>query len=174
MKRLGLLFFTIALLGTSTIAQQSLSELSSEEYYDFWVGKWDVSWDEGEGKIGRGTNTIEKILDGKVIQENFRILEGQSAGFKGISHSVYQPQFELWKQSWADNNGGYYDFVGKFDGDKRMFQTTVFELEDGRKLTYRMIFYNIEENSLTWDWEVSYDAGENWNLMWRINYERKQ
>ncbi len=162
------------LFGTHAIAQQSLSDLSSEEYFDFWVGEWDVSWDEGEGNIGSGTNTIEKILDGKVIQENFRILEGQSVGFKGISHSVYQPQFERWKQSWADNSGGYYDFVGKFDGDKRIFQTIVFELEDGRKLTYRMIFYDIEENSLTWDWEVSYDAGENWNLMWRINYERKK
>lgn len=143
-----------------------------ENYFDFWVGKWDVTWDEGEGKIGRGTNHITKTLDEKVIQENFEILEGQSVGFKGTSISVYQPRFKRWKQAWADNNGGYYDFIGKFEGDKRIFQTEVFETKEGKQFTQRMVFYDIKENSLTWDWESSMDGGKTWKLNWRINYKR--
>jgi len=142
-------------------------------YYDFWVGTWDAEWDEGNGKKGRGINRIEKTLDGKVLQENFEILEGQSAGFKGTSISVYQTQRKKWKQAWADNQGGYYDFEGKVDGSKRIFQTQVRQLEDGRKFTQRMVFYNIKKDSFTWDWESSVNGGEDWTLNWRIRYTRK-
>jgi hypothetical protein len=150
----------MAIVGTCTVsAQTNSADLEPEEYFDFWVGEWEVTWDEGDGKIGKGINLIEKTLDGKVIQENFRITEGQQKGFKGTSFSVYQPRFERWKQAWADNSGGYFDFTGKTDGNKRIFQTEVFELEDGRRFTQRMVFYDIKEDSLMWDWEASNDGG---------------
>ncbi|MDZ7720210.1 MAG: hypothetical protein U5K72_15450 [Balneolaceae bacterium] len=146
----------------SVFSQESIQNLEPENYFDFWVGKWEVHWEEGDG-MGRGTNHIEKILDGNVIQENFRILEGQNSGFKGTSISVYQPKFERWKQAWADNNGGYFDFTGKIDGEKRIFQTEIFEREDGSKFTQRMVFYDITEHSMTWDWESSTDGGKTWS-----------
>ena len=162
----------ILLVPVIVMAQANITSPKPEEYFDFWIGEWEVTWKEGNGSTGRGINSITKTLDGKVIQENFSITEGQQKGFKGTSISVYQPRFERWKQAWADNNGGYYDFEGKVDGNKRIFQTAVFELDDGRKLTQRMVFYNITEDSLTWDWETSYDGGETWTLSWRIFYER--
>jgi len=155
----------------SAFSQESAQNLEPENYFDFWLGKWEVTWEEGDS-IGRGTNYIQKILDGNVIQENFRILEGQNAGFKGTSISVYQPRFDRWKQAWADNSGGYYDFTGKVDGEKRIFQTDILEREDGSRFTQRMVFYDITENSMTWDWESSADGGETWALNWRIFYER--
>ncbi|MCG8372272.1 MAG: hypothetical protein MI700_01995 [Balneolales bacterium] len=160
-------------LGMPVQAQISINDLPPEEFYDFWVGEWDASWDEPEGKKGKGVNVITKDLDQKVIRESFQILEGQSAGFKGTSISVYQPQFNRWKQAWADNNGGYYDFTGDVDGEQRIFKTQIFELEDGRKFTQRMVFKEITENSMTWDWEASEDGGETWTLNWRIFYTRK-
>ncbi len=170
------LLFCVALLITPVIssAQTSLNDLEPEEYFDFWVGKWNVSWEEGDGQTGRGTNHIVETLDGTVIQENFQILEGRNKGFKGTSISVYQPRFQRWKQAWADNNGGYFDFTGKFDGDKRIFQTDVEEREDGTRFTQRMVFYNITGDSMTWDWESSTDGGETWTLNWRIFYERAE
>jgi hypothetical protein len=161
-----------SLLAVPAFAQTDIEQLEPEEYFDFWVGEWEVSWDEGDGEMGYGTNIIEKTLDGMVIQENFRITEGGQKGFKGTSISVYQPRFDRWKQAWADNQGGYYDFLGKTDGNKRIFQTDVFELEDGREFTQRMVFYDITENSMTWDWEASEDGGDTWTLNWRIFYER--
>ena len=162
-----ILFFTV-----TANAQVEPEELNPAEYFDFWIGKWEVSWDEGNGKTGRGTNVIEKTLDGKVIQENFQITEGGNAGFKGTSISVYQPKYERWKQAWVDNNGGYYDFTGKLDGDKRIFQTEVREQEDGSQFIQRMVFYGITKDSLTWDWESSKDGGKTWTMNWRIHYER--
>ncbi|WP_411030125.1 hypothetical protein [Spongiimicrobium sp. 3-5] len=145
--------------------------LPEEKSFDFWVGKWHASWDEGDGKIGKATNKITKILDSKVIKEDFRITEGQGKGFKGISISIYQPKLKRWKQAWADNQGGYYDLIGEFDDDKRIFKTQVVE-KDGKKIVSRMVFMDIKKNSFTWDWESSYDGGKTWKLLWRIKYER--
>lgn len=147
------------------------TEIPEEEYYDFWVGEWAATWDEGDGKMGKGTNSITKILDGKVIQENFQILEGQSKGFKGMSHSVYRSQFKTWKQAWVDNQGGYFDFTGRIDGDKRYFETQVFDRGE-KQVQQRMVFYDIQKDSFTWDWESSQDGGETWTLNWRISYTR--
>ncbi|WP_234572566.1 hypothetical protein [Rhodohalobacter sp. 614A] len=152
-------------------SQNVMDDREPSEYFDFWVGKWKVSWEEGNG-MGKGTNHIERILDGTVIRENFRILEGQNTGFQGTSISVYQPRLNLWKQVWADNQGGYFDFTGKVDGEKRIFQTEISEREDGSRITQRMVFYDITNGSLTWDWESSTDGGETWTLNWRIFYER--
>jgi hypothetical protein len=35
--------------------------------FDFWLGEWDCTWAED----GKGSNRVERILDGKIIQENF-------------------------------------------------------------------------------------------------------
>ena len=157
---------------TITIWSQPLSKLDSAQYFDFWVGTWTASWDEGEGVKALGQNTITRILDGKVIQENFEILDGKSKGFKGTSISVFQPRFNRWRQAWADNQGGYFDFVGDFDGDRRIFKTQVLE-RGGKQTQQRMVFYDITEKSMTWDWELSQDGGETWTLNWRIFYTRK-
>jgi len=160
--------------GHSLHAQSALSNPEPESYFDFWLGKWEVSWEESDGNIGKGTNHIHKILDDTVLLENFEILEGNNRGFKGKSMSVYQPDRNRWKQAWTDNNGGYYDFTGMLDGQNRIFQTDVNRLPDGRRFVQRMVFYNISDSSFVWDWESSNDGGESWNLNWRINYKRIQ
>jgi len=163
--------FTLT-LGPAAYSQSSSENPNPETLFDFWVGEWEVSWEEAEGATGGGVNIIEKTLDGTVIQENFRITEGQNKGFKGTSISVYHRQMGTWRQAWADNQGGYFDFKGRAEGDKRIFQTAVRELDDGRQFTQRMVFYDISEDSLTWDWESSEDGGETWSLNWRIHYRR--
>ena len=160
-----------ALFISTATCSQSLTELDSAQYFDFWVGEWTASWDEGNGVEQLGMNTIESTLDGKVLQENFRITGGRSKGFKGTSISVFQPRFNRWKQAWADNQGGYFDFEGAFEGEKRMFRTQVFERGD-KKIQQRMVFYDITADTMTWDWEMSEDGGKTWNLAWRIFYER--
>jgi hypothetical protein len=45
-----------------------------ETQFDFWLGKWDCTWEED----GQGSNRIEHILDGKIIQENFESSDLQS------------------------------------------------------------------------------------------------
>lgn len=154
-------------------AQTNLSELDSEEYFDFWVGKWDLTWEDADGTTAHGTNHIERVLNGKVIKENFEAQTGAFEGYIGKSYSVYQPQFETWKQTWVDNQGGYLDFTGDFNGNKRIFKRKGMNPQ-GKEMLQRMVFYDITENSFTWDWEISEDDGDTWQLRWRIYYERAE
>lgn len=162
-----LLLTTLCLAFALGASSQSfkLSELDSAEFFNFWEGKWNASWAEGD-KMGKGTNELTWIMGGKVLQEDFNILEGQSKGFIGGSLSVFQPRTNTWRQAWADNQGGYFDFIGDFMGDKRIFKTR------GTPFVQRMVFYDIKKDSFMWDWESSQDGGETWTLNWRITYTR--
>src|SRR5919201_5250136 len=77
-----------------------------EQQFNFWLGEWNVTW----GEDGKGTNHIERILDGKIIQENF-----VAPDLHGISVSSYDPERKLWCQTWVDNNGTYLDFTTRED-----------------------------------------------------------
>lgn len=161
-----LLTSLLILLFINTQAQNDLNEST----YDFWVGKWKAEWGTGDQK-GSGMNVITKTLDDKVLQENFQILEGQNAGFKGTSISVFNPRKKSWHQAWADNNGGYFNFIGEVIDDKKIFKTLPVE-KDGKVIIQRMVFYNFSKDSFTWDWEATQDGGDTWKLQWRINYTR--
>lgn len=137
--------------------------------FDFWVGKWDLTWKDSDGTIAKGSNNIIKILDGKVIQENFEAFTGQLAGFKGTSISVYNPNNKSWHQAWADNQGSYYNFIGEIDGDRKIFKT-LSRKEGEKEIILRMVFHHISNDSLTWDWERTEDGGKSWTLNWSIDY----
>ncbi|UCG26074.1 MAG: DUF1579 family protein [Chloroflexota bacterium] len=136
-----------------------------ERQFDFWLGEWDVSWGEGQ----EGTNRVDKILDGKVIREQF---DGNPAmPFQGVSLSVYDARAELWRQTWVDTESNYWSFVGRFE-DGRMTLATEVEVE-GKPVQLRMVFYNIAADELDWNWERSEDGGKSWELRWHIHYRRK-
>ncbi|MBS3738319.1 DUF1579 family protein [Mesohalobacter halotolerans] len=123
-------------------------ELKPDHYFDFWVGKWNVSWKEPDGNVGKGTNIVLKTLDDQVIEENFKITSVNQKGFKGKSLSVYQPQSDVWRQTWIDNQGDYYNFTGKIDGDKRIFETQTPKRKDGTMFKQRMVFHHITKTPL--------------------------
>ncbi|WP_394747890.1 hypothetical protein [Spongiimicrobium salis] len=138
--------------------------------FDFWLGEWELQWQKGDGTQGHGTNSIVRILDGKVIQENF---EDPESGFKGMSLSVFNPISKKWHQAWADNAGGYYDFVGDIDNENPIFTTKA--VQQGEKtIIQRMVFKDITKDALVWDWEKTEDGGKQWQLQWRIHYTRKK
>lgn len=134
-----------------------------ESQFDFWLGEWNCTWTDD----GKGTNRIERILDDKVIQENF---EGD--GLHGISHSVWDPERELWCQTWVDNNGTYLDFTGSFhDGQMVLTRDAIVR---GKACKQRMVWYNITEEEFDWNWERSDDGGKTWDVKWAIKYKRKK
>jgi hypothetical protein len=159
------------ILLTSCFCVCACAQDDDKTMFDFWVGKWEVSWEEAEGKIGKGTNNVVRILDNTVIQENFKTEEGSSKGYLGTSISVYNPKRKTWHQGYADNQGAYFSFIGERSGDKRIFKTETVT-PAGKPIVQRMVFYNIKPDSMTWDWESSEDGGKTWKLNWRINYKR--
>ena len=169
MKKSLSLLFAICLFANLAVAQ--IDQLDSASY-DFWVGKWDANWKNANGTTGSGTNHVFKVLDGTVIEENFAITGGAQSGFLGKSISVMDAK-KQWHQAWADNQGGYFDFTGEVIGEKKIFKTKLVE-RDGKKIIQRMVFYDIKEDSFTWDWEGTQNGGGTWNLLWRINYTRQK
>ena len=133
-----------------------------ENQFDFWLGEWDVTW----GEDGKGTNRIERILDGKIIQENFNTPE-----FQGVSVSSYDPERRLWCQTWVDSNGTYLDFTGKFEDGKMILVRD--GIVKGEACKQRMVWYDIQDNKLEWSWERSDDGGNTWRVLWQIHYTRK-
>ena len=169
LKQSFLLLFSLTFINSYLAQEKENSIIPIENAFDFWVGDWDVHWINPDSSYTYGDNLIEKRLDGKVIQEHFI---DSISGFMGTSISVYGIADSIWHQSWADNAGGYFNFYGIIDGKKRIFQTKP-KKRNGKMIIQQMVFYNIEENDFTWDWESSIDGGETWKLVWQIFYERK-
>ena len=167
--------FTILalLMQLNLLAQTKISELKPTEYFDFWIGEWELSWQNSDGTIGKGENHIFSTLSGKVIEENFRVSSDPNmSNFRGKSWSVYNQKDETWYQTWVDNQGAYLDFIGEIDGNKRIFKRVSVNT-DGSTIQQRMVFYNISPSSFTWDWQNSTNKGKTWILRWRIEYKRK-
>jgi hypothetical protein len=138
--------------------------------FDFWLGEWDLTWPAeqtggGAGEIGRATNSISQMFGDCVIEENFAFADDS---FLGHSVSVYDARAGMWRQTWVDNQGGYLMFVGSYDGETMELRTP--EVEGA---VQRMVFSNIADDSLNWDWQGSRDGGATWNDLWNIKYKRR-
>lgn len=159
-------FAFLVIVGTTAIGQNQ-DVLSA---FDFWVGEWDATWTDANGNKVVGHNSITKELDNSVIREMF---SDPSSGFLGTSISVFSTADSLWHQAWADNSGGYIDLLGVISDNQRVFQTK--PVQSGEKIIIRrMVFYEIRDDSFTWDWEISEDEGKTWKLSWRIKYSRSK
>jgi hypothetical protein len=129
-----------------------------------------VEWTNQDGTTGEGTNQINSILKGCVVEENFDATD--ALNFAGKSFSVYNPNKNIWQQTWVDDQGGYMVFNGGMSEDKMILSRKITRQE--KELIQRMVFYNISENELDWNWESSDDNGETWKLNWKIHYTRIQ
>lgn len=165
----------LSILLTLFISLPEPPKTAPENLFDFWVGEWELTWQDAQGNPQQGYNRIVKILDDQVIQENFETIPtSESASvFRGMSLSVYNPRTEQWHQAWTDNQGGYYNFIGQFEGDKRMFVTKATN-QRGKEIIQRMVFRDITQDAFVWDWESSSDGGQTWQLNWQIHYQRKK
>lgn len=165
MKRIYLLL-CLPFIAATAFAQNAASEL------DFWLGDWNLRWQDTDSTEATGTNHIIRELDHKVICENFEAQNGAFAGFIGRSWSVYDTRAQSWKQTWVDNQGSYLDFTGGKDGDTFVFSRKA-STPAGKELLQKMVFHEIEADRFTWDWMSSIDGGETWKLLWRIYYSRR-
>jgi hypothetical protein len=143
--------------------------------FDFWLGDWDLSWpaEQSGGQSGdtaHGTNRIERLLGDCVIAETFATADGT---FKGRSLSAFDTRDGTWRQTWVDNMGSYLTFAGSYDGETMELRAQEIE-RDGSRTVQRMIFSDIEPDSLSWDWQDSLDGGQTWKSVWSITYRRRR
>lgn len=156
-------FLTLTFLSLSlSLSAQDLNSAS----FDFWLGEWKLKWVNAQGDTIEGANHVERILAGKVIQENFF----SPTGFEGKSWSVYSPSGE-WKQTWVDNGGGYLEFTGAQSGDSLIFEMEPAMINE-KPTIRRMVFFNIKPDSFTWRWQSALAGSQKWQTKWEIFYER--
>lgn len=142
--------------------------------FDFWLGDWDLTWpaEQSGGESGEtmaGSNRITRLFDDCVIEENFTTTD---ASFRGHSVSVYDERAGLWRQTWVDSAGGYIVLSGSYDGETMELRTEATERE-GETVVQRMVFSDIDVDSLQWSWQGSRDGGATWNDLWNISYRRR-
>ena len=151
-------------------APQNPCAAPQQKQFDFWIGEWELTWPgEKPGETGQGSNSIKRIMDGCVVQENFSGRD--SMPLRGTSVSTFDTNSGHWKQTWVDNEGGYLDFAGDFkDGQMILQRETV---RNGARVLQRMVWKNITPNEFDWSWEASRDGGNTWQVNWPIHYKRK-
>ena len=140
------------------------NEIAPEQQFDFWLGEWDVTWEGGSG-----TNLVRRILDDKVIEENFDGRPGEN--LIGHSLSAYQPA-RGWLQTWVDNQGSYLEFAGGWEDGKMILRREA--VVDGQPCRQRMVWYNLAADEFDWNWERSDDEGATWRVLWIIHYQRRK
>ncbi len=135
---------------------------------DFWLGDWDCAW---EG--GHGTNRLSRILGDRVILEEFEAApdpDGTGA-LQGRSWSVFDVERRLWRQTWVDDQGSYFDLVG--DSADGCFAFVRAVPERGPDARQRMVFRDVTGDRFRWTWEFSPDGGATWTTRWEIGYRRR-
>ena len=163
----------IAAIGTPTALAQGQATVPCQDeafrQLDFWVGEWDATWENPDGSKGEGTNSITKDEFGDCV-----IIERFSApGLQGLSVSTFHAPLGQWRQTWVDNQGGYFALVGGPSSE----EDTEFALELTRLSDaaphLRMIWQDVSDDAFVWRWQGKATEAEEWQDRWVINYQRQ-
>lgn len=137
---------------------------------DFWVGTWDLEYDQPDGSVGTAVNIITRDDIGDcAITEAFSMPNG----YRGRSWSTFDPNVGQWRQMWIDNQGGTFTLVGgPVAGEDHIFELkTVNPVGAGRTL-HRMIWEDVTPGSLVWRWQAATEDG-GWVDRWVLRYRRR-
>lgn len=173
MKKIVALSLSAFVLGCASAgAQQTAAPPCSTAEFrqmDFWVGDWEARYTQDANAPADGRNVVTREYAGCVIQEAFD--GGPNAqGLIGHSVSTYSATDRKWRQTWVDNQGGYFALSGGAEGDR--FVLVGSRLSDNVPIQ-RMLFEDITPAAFTWKWQASTDGGVTWTDRWVIYYTRR-
>ena len=131
--------------------------------FDFWIGTWDCAFDGGHA-----VNRVSRELGGRVIVERFEIDAPEP--WSGRSVSVFHEPSQRWQQTWVDQDGSYWHFLGGLVDGSPSFGTPT--PVDDPPLLKRMVFTDLADDAFHWRWESSAD-GAAWQVTWEIDYTRR-
>ena len=157
----------LLLLGAAGARAQTAPSCSDERSheFDFWIGKWDVT---AKGRTA-GTNSIQPILDGCVLQETWSGVSGSA----GSSFNFYNPQTKNWQQFWVWRNGTTLDLEGGYGEGKMVLEGESLDRE-GKSIRNRISWYDNPDGTVRQHWQVSRDAGASWQDAFDGLYTRQR
>ena len=132
--------------------------------FDFWVGEWNV---QNRGQQA-GTNSVQRILDGCVLLENWT----SASGGTGKSFNFYDASTGKWQQTWVDSTGNVLNLNGEYKDNALRF-TGETRSQRGVKTMHHLTFFNLGPERVRQLWEQSTDDGKTWNVVWDGTYIRQ-
>jgi hypothetical protein len=162
------LVFLAGAANAQTPASPAPCETPEHRAFDFWVGEWSVSRADTNAKVAE--SRIEKLYGGCAIRENWMPIVGTGGG----SLNVYDPQHQLWRQSWADSSGAWVDFSGCIV-DKAIILTGLWRnyVAPGKDALIRMTYSKRDDGSVSQVGEQSTDFGKSWSIAFVFIYRSK-
>ena len=131
--------------------------------FDFWVGEWDVQTAQGQHA---GSSSVQKILGGCVILENWSGL-----GSQGKSFNAYNQALKKWQQYWVDDSGVTTLYTGEVIGNQMRYVADA-GLQNGQQAR-RMTFTKLADGRVRQLGETSSDDGKTWTVAYDLIYIRK-
>lgn len=148
MKNIGIVLSL--LLSLSIFAQNDSCICCTEKYteFDFWIGSWEVINPDGSPA---GTNTIVKLQENCLIQENWASANGKVTG---TSNNFYNYKSNQWEQIWVDNRGGNLHLKGNRIGNQMILKTDEEFNENGEPFYNRITWTLNPDGSVRQYWET--------------------
>jgi hypothetical protein len=165
--RKALILSALLMLAAGALAAQDRLACADEKSheFDFWIGEWQV-W---SGDDIAGTNSIQPILDGCVLQESWLGARGSA----GSSFNFYNPQTGKWQQFWVWRRGTTLELSGGFAEGKMTLEGDSVG-RDGETVRNRITWYDNEDKTVRQHWQVSKDNGKTWETAFDGLYRRKK
>ena len=135
--------------------------------FDFWVGEWDVQ--TPDGKLA-GTNRIERILGGCVLQESWK----GARGMTGHSFNTYDPGDRMWHQTWVDDRGTLLLLAGEFRDGAMVLNGATAARGTSKAALHRITWTPNADGTVRQLWESSEDGGKSWAVAFDGSYRRKK
>lgn len=131
--------------------------------FDFWLGEWDVF--DVSGSKPEATATITAVQNGCGLREEYRGLNGGG----GESLSMYDPETDIWRQSWVSNRGQIVLIAGKRTRDSITLSGAEYGTHEGRMIrgTWSPTKGGVRETA-----ERSSDGGKSWEPWFDIVFLR--
>jgi len=134
--------------------------------FDFWLGDWDVKLPNG--KVA-GTNNIQSILGGCVLQESWK-----GAGkVEGHSFNIYDASTKRWHQTWVDNGGLLLELDGGFRDGKMVLEGETLD-STGAVQKQRITWEPLQGGKVRQHWQQSTDGGSSWTTLFDGTYTKRR
>ena len=147
------------------------STTSSQNDFDFLVGKWVLKDKKLKSRLTNSTEWIEfestvemqKLLNGIGNMDIYRTMVDDKP-FEGVALRLFNPKTKLWSIYWADSNVGVMDppVVGSFEGDIGKFYCK--DKFKGKDIIVAFIWNKTDPENPVWSQAFSPDNGKTWEV----------
>ena len=132
--------------------------------FDFWLGGWKVTTEDGTHV---GDSVIETISNGCAILENWM----GAKGGRGKSLNSYNAELKQWEQFWIGSDGDVHEYrESHSEGTSLVFFRKPASTPE--KIT-RLTFTPVDKDTVRQHSETSEDGGQTWKTEYDFYYHRK-